>query len=249
MPSRDCPQLLTPSVSHFSEIICCFSAPFCSFVLNGPWDRCWSACRPWGCLMQMVVGVGSWAHCSSVLLGPKGVCRIPGPTLGPVVPGPSPARPVTCFYKASLGVFLCYTNKLKTSCLDGQVYQNWVWVTCVWRLLGLQFSSLVGNFCKEPSKLYKLNRTDCDSLFRPDSADSDPSQLAWCLVGLHVSEDISRQIPCSLLTHKCQPMKENVKFAMRLELQFRIFSHCVRTSEVCMLLCIISCIWSLLLVN
>lgn len=38
-----------------------------------------------------------------------------------------------------------------------------------------------------------------------------------------MSEDISRQIPCSLLTHKCQPMKENVKFAKRLELQFRIF--------------------------
>lgn len=32
---------------------------------------------------------------------------------------------------------------------------------------------------KEPSKLYKLNRTDCDSLFpRSDSADSDPSLLA-----------------------------------------------------------------------
>lgn len=32
---------------------------------------------------------------------------------------------------------------------------------------------------KEPSKLYKLNRTDCDSLFPcSDSADSDPSLLA-----------------------------------------------------------------------
>ena len=38
-----------------------------------------------------------------------------------------------------------------------------------------------------------------------------------------MSEDISRQIPCSLLTHKCQPMKENVKFAKSLGLQFGIF--------------------------
>lgn len=65
---------------------------------------------------------------------------------------------------------------------------------------------------------------NCSEIFpRSDSADSDPSLLAWCLVGLHVSEDISRQIPCSLLTHKCQPMKEKVKFAKRLGLQFRIF--------------------------
>ena len=58
-------------------------------------------------------GVGSWAHCSSVLLGPK-VCRIPGPTLDLLYQDLQKLRPVTCFYKASLGVFFVHTNKLKT---------------------------------------------------------------------------------------------------------------------------------------
>lgn len=39
----------------------------------------------------------------------------PRPHPRPVVPGPSPARPVTCFYKEIHGMFLVHTNKLKTS--------------------------------------------------------------------------------------------------------------------------------------
>lgn len=134
-------------------------------------------------------GVGSWAHCSSVLWVPK--CRIPGPTLDLWhqdlhLRGLSPAL-------QSKSWCLC-TLSWKPAGLDGQVYQNWVWVTCVWRLQSYSFPLLV--IVRSQASWEELNRTDYDSLFPgSDSADSDPSSAAWCLVGLHVSEDISRQIP------------------------------------------------------
>lgn len=68
------------------------------------------------------VGPSSLQQCS---LGSQSV-QDPRPHPRPVVPGPSPARPVTCFYKASLGVFLVHTNKLKTSWSGWSSLSEWV---------------------------------------------------------------------------------------------------------------------------